>query len=179
MKKLLDKNDKIALQKLSAKYGFKNELQMPKISKVVINCGFNPARDNETILKEMKLNLAEITGQIPAIRKAKKAIAGFKIRKGDPVGYIVTLRGKRMHDFLEKLIRVALPRIRDFKGLDTKGFDGHGNYTLALREHITFPEIQAEEADKLFGMQISIVTTAGNNEVAKDLLQNLGFVYRG
>lgn len=160
------------------KFGYKNNLAVPRVEKVVINVGTGPALKDVKLLDTMVENLKKITGQIPQRRQAKKAISGFGIRKGMVVGLRVTLRANRMYDFLDKLANVVLPRTRDFRGINPKGFDGQGNYTLGIKEHTVFPEIKTEDVEKIHGLEISIVTTAKKDEEGKELLRLLGFPFK-
>lgn len=154
-----------------------NPFQVPRLEKVVINVGVGDAKDNQKNLQEIMANISKITGQQPVITKAKQSIAGFKIRQGQPVGVRVTLHDKRMYDFIDKLVNIALPRLRDFRGLNRKGFDGHGNYNLGIREHIIFPEIHFDDVEKVHGLTITIVTTGKTNEATEQLLHKLGFPF--
>ncbi len=173
--KLKEKYKKIAIPKMKEKFGYKNDLAVPAIVKVVVNIGFNPAVKDEKTQEEIKNNLMKITGQAPAPRPAKKAIAGFKIREKMVVGLAVTLRGAKMYDFLDRLINIALPRSRDFRGLSSKGIDKSGNLTIGIKEQIIFPEISAESAKNIFGFEVSVVTTAENKKEAVELYKLLGF----
>jgi len=161
-----------------AHFKYKNILQVPKLEKVVINMGLGEAVQNPKIIETAVDELTAISGQKPVVRKAKKSIAAFKIRVGLPIGCSVTLRKERMYDFLTKLIHIAIPRIRDFRGLSPRGFDGHGNYTFGLKEQIIFPEINYDKIDKIKGMNITIVTTAKNDEEARYLLTSLNVPFR-
>ena len=158
--------------------GYTNPWQVPRLHKVVINMGVGEGRDNAKILDFATADLQAITGQKPVITRAKKSIANFKLREGVPIGAKVTLRGSRMYEFLDRLINVALPRVRDFKGVPPKGFDGRGNYALGLREQLIFPEIVYDKVDKVRGMDINIVTTARTDEEARALLVHLGLPFR-
>ena len=158
--------------------GYTNPWQVPRLHKVVINMGVGEGRDNAKILDFATADLQAITGQKPVITRAKKSIANFKLREGVPIGAKVTLRGTRMYEFLDRLINVALPRVRDFKGVPPKGFDGRGNYAMGLREQLIFPEIVYDKIDKVRGMDINIVTTARTDEDAKALLTHLGMPFR-
>ena len=164
--------------KLSEQFGYSNIHQVPKVSKIIINRGLGEASQNAKALESSLQELATITGQKPVVTRAKKAIAGFKIRQGMPVGVMVTLRGDRMYAFLERLINLALPRIRDFRGISPKSFDGRGNYSLGVREQLIFPEIDYDSIDQIRGMDISIVTTAGSDEEGRALLQEMGMPFR-
>jgi large subunit ribosomal protein L5 len=158
--------------------GYPNPLAVPRLEKIVINMGVGEGRDNPKALDHATADLAAITGQKPVITRAKKSIANFKLREGAPIGAKVTLRGARMYEFLDRLIHVALPRVRDFKGVPPRGFDGRGNYTLGVREQLIFPEIVYDRIDKVRGMDITIVTTARTDEEARALLSHLGMPFR-
>lgn len=160
------------------KFGYKNIMQIPKLEKVVINMGVGEAIQNPKALDAAVSDLTKISGQKPIVTKAKKSIAGFKLRAGMSIGCKVTLRGSRMYEFVDKLINVALPRVRDFRGVSPKGFDGRGNYTLGLREQLIFPEIEYDKIDKLRGMNVVFVTTAKTDEEARELLRLLGMPFR-
>jgi large subunit ribosomal protein L5 len=156
-----------------------NVHQIPKVTKVVVNAGVGRAALDTKKLEAVVKGMREITGQAPVITKAKKSIAGFKLREGMSVGVSVTLRGDMMYEFMDRLVSVALPRVRDFRGISKDAFDGHGNYSLGLREHGVFAEIPFEEASEPFGLQVNISTTAPNDEQAKALLTHLGFPFKG
>lgn len=156
---------------------YKNKLAVPKVTKVVVSSGIGKIRENEKLKKMIKSNLSAITGQMPAVRKAKKAISGFKVREGEEVGYITTLRGIKMYDFLDKLANTVLPRVRDFRGLDPKSFDQAGNFNLGIREHIVFSEIAAH-ADNIHSLEVTIVTSAKKQKEAQKLLEMLGFPFK-
>ena len=158
--------------------GYANPWQVPRIEKIVLNMGVGEGRDNAKVLDFAAADMQAITGQKPVITRAKKSIANFKLREGVPIGAKVTLRGARMYEFLDRLISIALPRVRDFKGIPPKGFDGRGNYALGLREQVIFPEIVYDKIDKVRGMDINIVTTARSDEDAKALLTQLGMPFR-
>jgi large subunit ribosomal protein L5 len=158
--------------------GADNVMQIPRITKVVVNIGVGEALDNAKALEAAVADLTLITGQKPIITKAKKSIANFKLREGRQIGVKVTLRGDRMWSFLDRLMNVALPRVRDFRGISPNAFDGRGNYTLGLREQLVFPEIEYDKIDKLRGLEISIVTTARNDDESRQLLQMLGMPFR-
>ena len=158
--------------------GYSNPLQVPRLEKIVINMGVGEARDNAKVMDFATADLAAISGQKPVVTRAKKSIANFKLRAGVPIGAKVTLRGARMYEFLDRLINVALPRVRDFKGVPAKGFDGRGNYALGLREQLIFPEIDYDKIDKVRGMDIIVCTTAATDEEAKALLTHLGVPFR-
>jgi large subunit ribosomal protein L5 len=174
---LNDKYKKIAIPEMKKKFGYKNDLAVPKIIKVAVNIGVGRIKD-EKQLETIEKHLALITGQKPRRSGAKKSIASFKIRKGALAGYNVTLRGKRMEDFLEKMLSVALPRVSDFRGLNPKSVDQAGNLTIGFREQIVFPEISAEEIKMLFGLETTIVTTAKTREEALELFRLLGFPFK-
>ncbi len=155
---------------LMKKFGYKNVMQVPKIEKVVINMGIGEAKENVKILDAAASDLQTITGQKPVITKAKKSIANFKIREGMPIGCKVTLRGDRMYEFVDRLINLALPRVRDFRGVNPNAFDGRGNYALGIKEQLIFPEIEYDKIDKIRGMDVIFVTTARTDEEARELL---------
>jgi len=169
---------KTVVQAVMKERGFTNPYQVPRLEKVVINMGVGEGRENAKILDFATADLQLISGQRPIVTRAKKSIANFKLREGVPIGAKVTLRGARMYEFLDRLINVALPRVRDFRGVPPKGFDGRGNYALGLREQLIFPEIVYDKIDKVRGMDISIVTTARTDEDAKVLLTHLGMPFR-
>jgi large subunit ribosomal protein L5 len=163
--------------RLQQEFEIGNVLAVPRIEKIVVNMGIGEARENIKLLDDAVEELAAITGQRPSIRRAKKSIASFKLRAGMPIGCAVTLRGNRMWEFLDRLITAALPRVRDFRGVSPKGFDGRGNYTLGIRDHLIFPEIDVNKVDRVKGMNITIVTTARNDEQALHLLRGLGMPF--
>ncbi|KXK03640.1 MAG: 50S ribosomal protein L5 [Acidobacteria bacterium OLB17] len=178
MARLKDKyKDEIA-PALAKEFGITNPMAIPRIEKVVINMGLGEASSNAKLLDVAAEELKAITGQKPVVTKAKKSIAAFKLRQGMSIGTMVTLRGERMFEFLDRLISVALPRVRDFRGISGKAFDGRGNYTLGIREQLIFPEIDFNKVDKTRGMNISIVTTARNDDEARSLLKGLGMPFR-
>ncbi len=164
--------------KLKEEFKYANDLQIPKLNKVVINMGVGEACHNSKLAETIVAQLTKISGQKAVSTKAKKSISAFKLREGMPVGTMVTLRGDRMYDFLQKLICVVLPRIRDFRGISSKSFDGRGNYTFGLKEQSLFPEIHYEEVDTVTGMNISIITTANTDDEARSLLTNLGMPFK-
>ncbi|MDM8514785.1 50S ribosomal protein L5 [Desulfobacterales bacterium HSG16] len=164
--------------KLMEKFGYKNRMQVPKIEKVVLNVGLGEAIHNMKLMDAAVEELKTIAGQQPVVTRAKKSIAAFKLREGMPVGCRVTLRRKRMYDFLYKLVNIALPRVRDFRGVSKKAMDGRGNYTLGIKEQIIFPEIDYDKIDKVKGLNISIVTTAKTDEEGRELLKLLGMPFR-
>ena len=159
---------------LMQKFGYKSVMQIPRIDKIVVNCGCGEARDNSKVLESVVNDLAAITGQKPVITKAKKSVANFKLREGMPIGAKVTLRGDRMWEFLDRLFNVALPRVRDFRGINPNAFDGRGNYALGLKEQLIFPEIEYDKIDKIRGLDVVICTTAKTDEEAKELLSLIG-----
>lgn len=162
---------------LMQKFGYSSVMQVPKLEKVVINMGVGEAVSNSKVLDTAVAELEQIAGQKPVITRAKKSIAGFKLREDMPIGTKVTLRGERMYQFLDKLFNVSLPRVRDFQGVSNKAFDGRGNYTLGLKEQLIFPEIQYDQVDKVRGMDIVIVTTAKTDEEGRELLTGLGMPF--
>ncbi len=164
--------------KLKEQFGYQNIHQVPKLVKVTVNRGLGEASQNAKALESSLNEIATIAGQKPVVTRAKKAIAGFKIRQGMPVGVMVTLRSGRMYSFLDRLINLALPRIRDFRGISPKSFDGHGNYTLGIREQLIFPEVEYDTVDQIRGMDISIITTANTDEEGRALLKELGMPFR-
>ncbi|HEY9665459.1 MAG TPA: 50S ribosomal protein L5 [Coleofasciculaceae cyanobacterium] len=164
--------------KLKEQFGYTNIHQVPRLQKVTVNRGLGEASQNAKALESSVNELAVITGQKPVVTRAKKAIAGFKIREGMPVGVMVTLRGARMYAFLDRLINLSLPRIRDFRGISPKSFDGHGNYTLGIREQLIFPEVDYDSIDQIRGMDISIITTAKTDEEGRALLKEMGMPFR-
>ncbi|MFL6373697.1 MAG: 50S ribosomal protein L5 [Pyrinomonadaceae bacterium] len=178
MARLRDKYKKEIAPALAKEFDIKNPMAIPKIEKVVVNMGLGEASANAKILDVAADELRAVTGQKPVITKAKKSIAAFKLRQGMAIGTMVTLRGERMYEFLDRLISVALPRVRDFRGVSAKAFDGRGNYTLGVREQLIFPEIDFNKVDKTRGMNISIVTTAPNDDQARSLLKALGMPFR-
>jgi len=164
--------------KLMEKFNYKNIHEVPKIEKICVNMGLGEATVNPKIIDQALVELAQITGQKPKVCRARKSIAGFKLRKGVPIGVMVTLRRKRMYDFLARLIHVALPRVKDFKGLSRSGFDGRGNYTFGITDHTIFPEVDLSKVEKIKGMSVTIVTTAETDEEAYELLKELGMPFR-
>ena len=163
---------------LAKEFDIKNPMAIPKVEKIVINMGLGEASTNAKVLDVATEELKSITGQKPVVTKAKKSIAAFKLRQGMSIGTMVTLRGERMYEFLDRLISVALPRVRDFRGISGKAFDGRGNYTLGIREQLIFPEIDFNKVDKTRGMNISIITTARNDDEARSLLKSMGMPFR-
>jgi large subunit ribosomal protein L5 len=175
--RLKDLYNKEVRRKLQDEFKIKNPMAVPKIEKVVLNMGVGEAISNAKLLDSAIEELTTITGQKPVITKAKKSIASFKLREGQSIGTMVTLRGQKMYEFLDRLINIALPRVRDFRGVATKSFDGRGNYTLGIRDHLIFPEIDVAKVDKSKGMNITIVTTAKNDEQARFLLREMGMPF--
>ncbi len=178
MSRMKERYDKEVAPALKKEFGYANVMAVPKIEKIVVNMGLGEATQNAKIVDTGTDEVARITGQKPVATRAKKSIAQFKVRQGMPIGSMVTLRGERMWDFLDRLISVALPRVRDFRGVSAKGFDGRGNYTLGLKDQLLFPEIDYMKVDKARGMNISVVTTAKSDEESRKLLQLLGMPFR-
>ncbi len=177
MPRLKDKYKAEVAQALQQKFGYKNVNQIPKLDKIVINMGLGEAKDNPKALEAAVNDLATIAGQKPLVTTAKKSVANFKVRSGMKIGAKVTLRGDRMYEFADKLMNIALPRVRDFRGVSTKAFDGRGNYALGVREQLIFPEIEYDKIDKIRGMEMIFVTTANTDEEAKELLRLLGMPF--
>ena len=178
MNRLEEKYKKEVVPSLMEKYNYKTVMLVPKIEKIVVNMGVGDALANSKNLEAAVSDLAKITGLKPIETKAKRSIAAFKVREGHKIGCKVTLRGERMYEFLDKLISIGLPRVRDFRGLSSKSFDGRGNYTIGIKEQLIFPEINFDEVEKVRGMDIVIVTTAKTNEEAFELLKELGVPFR-
>jgi large subunit ribosomal protein L5 len=178
MSRLREKYQKEVVPALTKEFGYKNVMAVPRLTKVVVNMGLGEATANAKLVDTGADELARITGQRAVVRRAKKSIAAFKVRKGMPIGTMVTLRGARMWEFLDRLVAIALPRVRDFKGVSPRGFDGRGNYTLGLRDQLLFPEIDYMKVDKARGMNVSMVTTAKTDEEARKLLQFIGVPFR-
>ena len=178
MSRLKERYLKEVAPSLQKEFGYPSIMAVPKVVKVVVNMGLGEATQNVKIIDAAQDDLGRITGQRAVTTRAKKSIAAFKVRKGMPVGSTVTLRGERMYEFLDRLVSIALPRVRDFKGVSPKGFDGRGNYTLGLRDQLLFPEIDYMKVDKARGMNVSVVTTARTDEEARRLLQLLGMPFR-
>ena len=178
MSQLRKQYEETVAPKLIETFGFKNSMEVPRIQKIVLNMGLGDAIQNIKLIDTATAELKMIAGQQPVVTRAKRSIAAFKLRAGMPIGVMVTLRRKRMYDFLNKLINVALPRVRDFRGISGKAFDGQGNYSLGIKEHIIFPEIDYDKIDEIKGMNVSIVTTAKTNEQGKELLKLLGMPFR-
>ena len=173
-----EKYQQEAVPRLLEEFGYKNRMQVPRLEKVVVNMGLGEAIQNPRILDSATEEMTQIAGQRPVITRARKSIAAFKLRAGMPIGCSVTLRGNRMYDFLTKLINIAIPRIRDFRGISRKGFDGRGNYSLGIREHIIFPEIDYDKIDKIKGLNVTIVTSADTDKEGMVLLESLGMPFR-
>ena len=178
MNRLRQKYENEVKNQMVEKFGYKSVMQIPTIDKIVINMGIGDAVSNSKVLDEAVAELALITGQKPVITRAKKSIAGSRLREGMPIGCKVTLRGERMYDFLDKLVSVSLPRVRDFRGVSKKSFDGRGNYTLGVKEQLIFPEIDFDKVNKVRGMDIVVVTTANTDEEARELLTQLGMPFQ-
>lgn len=177
MNRLRQKYENEVKNQMVEKFGYKSVMQIPTIDKIVINMGIGDAVSNSKVLDEAVAELALITGQKPVITRAKKSIAGFRLREGMPIGCKVTLRGERMYDFLDKLVSISLPRVRDFRGVSKKSFDGRGNYTLGVKEQLIFPEINFDKVNKIRGMDIVFVTTAKTDEEGHELLAQLGMPF--
>jgi len=169
---------KAVVPALTKEFGYKNIMAVPRLDKISVNIGLGEATQNAKLMDGAMNELGQIAGQKPVITKAKKSIASFKLRQGMPIGVMVTLRGERMYEFFDRLVSIALPRVRDFRGVSPKAFDGRGNYTIGVREQLIFPEIDFNKVDKLRGMNISIVTTARNDDQARSLLKGLGMPFR-
>jgi large subunit ribosomal protein L5 len=177
--RLLDQYEQRVRPKLQQQFGFKNPHEIPKLVKIVLNVGIGDAAKTPKVLESAATELASITGQQPVITRAKKSIANFNLREGMPIGCAVTLRGARMYEFLDRFISVTVPRMRDFRGLPTKSFDGRGNYTVGIKEQLVFPEIDYDKVEKIHGMDITFVTSAGRDDTALALLRELGMPFRG
>ncbi|SHN36849.1 MULTISPECIES: 50S ribosomal protein L5 [Gracilibacillus] len=178
MNALKEKYNKEIVTSLVDKFNYDSVMEVPKVEKIVVNMGVGDAVQNSKALDAAVEELSQITGQKPVVTKAKKSIAGFRLREGMPIGAKVTLRGERMYDFLQKLIDVSLPRVRDFRGISKKAFDGRGNYTLGVKEQLIFPEINYDQVNKVRGMDVVIVTTANSDEEASELLTQLGMPFQ-
>jgi len=176
--RLKERFEKEIRSELMKELGFTNPMQAPRLEKIVVNMGLGEAINNGKVLDASVEQLGAITGQKPVVTKARKSIANFKLRQGQSIGAMVTLRGDRMYEFLDRLVSIALPRVRDFKGVSPKAFDGKGNYTLGVREQIIFPEINYDKVEKIKGMNITVVTTARNDEEGRALLRHLGMPFR-
>ena len=175
---LRDRYSQEIVPQLREQYQYKSPMQIPRLSKIILNMGLGEAIQNVKILDSATAELSQISGQKPVITKARQSIAAFKLRKGMPIGCMVTLRGDRMYEFFDKLVNVALPRVRDFRGISSKALDGRGNYTLGIKEHIIFPEIDYDKIDKIKGMNITIVTTAKTDDEARTLLALMGMPFK-
>ncbi len=178
MPRLKDRYRQEVIPALMKEFGYRNVMEVPRLQKIVVNVGLGEALQDVKVLDAAARDIAIITGQKPIITRAKKSIAGFKLREGNPIGVKVTLRGNRMYDFLDRMCNVALPRRRDFRGISPDSFDGRGNYTLGFREQLVWPEIDYDSIDKIRGMEVTIVTTAKTDEEARRLLQLLGMPFR-
>lgn len=178
MARLREKFNNEIAPKLAEQFQYRSPMQIPRIKKVVLNMGLGEAIQNIKLLDAAAEELAQISGQKPVITRARQSIAAFKLRKGMPIGCMVTLRGDRMYEFLDKLINVALPRVRDFRGISSRALDGRGNYTLGVKEHIIFPEIDYDKIDRIKGMNITIVTSAKNDDEARTLLTMMGMPFK-
>lgn len=178
MSRLHERYRKEVVPALAKRFGYKNTMAVPRLQKVTVNIGLGEASQNVKLLDAAAQELGQIAGQRPVITRAKKSIANFKIRRGMPIGCMVTLRGERMYEFLDRLANIVLPRVRDFKGLPPNSFDGRGNYTLGLRDQLVFPEIDYTRVDKIKGMNITLTTTARTDEEGRELLKQLGVPFR-
>jgi len=178
MKNLKERYTKEIIPEMMKKFGYKNPMQVPRIVKLVINRGVGEATLNPKAIDISVAEISTITGQKPLVTKSKKSIAGFKLKENTSIGCVVTLRGQRMYDFMDKLVNICLPKIRDFKGINPKSFDGNGNYTLGIKEQLIFPEVDYDKVDKIRGMDITIVTSASKNEEAHELLKLVGIPFR-
>ncbi|GKU27784.1 MULTISPECIES: 50S ribosomal protein L5 [Clostridium] len=177
MPRLQEKYEKEVVQAMMEKFGYKNVMQVPKLEKIIVNMGVGEAKDNPKALESAVSDLTIIVGQKPIITRAKKSVANFKIRQNMPLGCKVTLRKAKMYEFADKLVSIALPRVRDFRGVSSKSFDGRGNYSLGIKEQLIFPEIEYDKVDKVRGMDIIFVTTANTDEEARELLRFLGMPF--
>ena len=177
MNRLMERYQNDVVKSLVEKFNYSSSMQAPKVEKIVLNIGVGDAVSNSKLLDEAVNELTLITGQKPVITRAKKSIAGFKLREGAPIGCKVTLRGERMYEFLDKLVNISLPRVRDFRGVSNNSFDGRGNYTLGIKEQLIFPEIDYDKVSKVRGMDIVIVTTANTDEEARELLTQCGMPF--
>lgn len=178
MNRIREIYDNEIVDAMMKKFGYKNKLAVPKVEKIIINMGVGEAKDNPKVLDSAVSDLSIISGQKPIITKARKSVAAFKIREGMPIGCKVTLRGSRMYDFMDRLINLALPRVRDFRGVNPDAFDGRGNYALGIKEQLIFPEIEYDKVDKVRGMDVIFVTTANTDEEARELLRLFGMPFR-
>jgi len=178
MERLQEQYNKKIAPALKEKFGFKNVMQVPKITKVIVNVGVGKFKEDKKKIEILVEDLKKITGQAPVKAKARKSIAGFKVRENQIVGIFCTLRGYKMYSFLDKLINIALPRVRDFQGVNKNGFDGRGNYHLGMKEHLVFPEISSESLENIFGLEVSIVTNSKKDEVTRELLTQMKFPFK-
>ena len=178
MTRLYDRYTNEAIPALKKEFGYTNPMQVPRIEKVVLNVGLGEAVSNAKLIEVVCNEIGAITGQKPVVTKARKSIASFKLRQGKPIGVTVTLRRDRMYEFLDRLMNIALPRVRDFRGVSSKAFDGKGNYTLGIKEHIIFPEIAIDKIEKVYGMNICVVTSARTDDEARSLLKYLGMPFK-
>lgn len=178
MSRIKERYQKDVLPALMSEFGYKSVMEAPRLQKIVINIGLGEATQNPRALEAAEKDIATITGQHPVITRAKRSVSGFKVRKGMPIGMMVTLRGNRMYDFFDKLVNATLPRIRDFQGTPRNSFDGRGNYSLGLREQIIFPEIEYDKVDKIRGLEVSIITTARTDDEGRRLLELLGMPFQ-
>lgn len=178
MTRLKETYQKEIVDSMTKKFGYKNVMQVPRLEKIVINMGIGEAKENSKVLDAAMAELAIISGQKPVATRAKNSIANFKIREGMPIGCKVTLRGERMYEFLDRLINLALPRVRDFRGVNPNAFDGRGNYALGIKEQLIFPEIEYDKVDKVRGMDVIVVTTAETDEEARELLAQFGMPFK-
>ncbi len=178
MSRMLDHYKKVVVPQMQKKFGYKNTMQVPKLEKIVLNAGVGDATQNSKVLDSFILDVTLIAGQKPLVTRAKKSIASFKLRQNMPIGCMVTMRRKNMYFFFDRLVNIAIPRIRDFQGVSRKSFDGRGNYTLGVREQIIFPEIDYDKVDRLRGFNVTIVTTAKTDEEAQEFLSLMGVPFR-
>jgi large subunit ribosomal protein L5 len=178
MERLQEKYNKEIAPALKEKFGFKNVMQVPKVLKVIVNVGVGKVKEDKKKIDQIVEDIKKITGQAPLKAKARKSIAGFKVRENQVVGIYCTLRGYKMYSFLDKLVNIALPRVRDFQGISGDAFDGRGNYHLGLKEQLVFPEISSESLDNVFGLEVSVVTNAKKDEPARELLIQMGFPFK-
>ena len=178
MSRLLDHYRKSVTAELMKEFGFSSPMQVPRLKKIVLNAGVGEATSNSKAVDYAEYAIRQISGQKPVVTRAKKAISNFKLKENQPIGCMVTLRGERMYNFLDRLIAVALPRVRDFRGVPRKGFDGRGNYTMGLKEQIVFPEVAMDRLDKVRGMDITFVTSAKNDDEGRALLTHMGMPFR-
>ena len=178
MPRLREKYEKDVIPKMMKEFGYKNKMQVPRLHKIVVNMGLGEALQNPKIIDSSSKEMAAITGQRPVVTRSKKSIANFKLREGLPIGCMVTLRAERMYEFLDRLINVAIPRVRDFRGISRRSFDGKGNFTMGVREQIIFPEIDYDKIEKIKGLNVSVITTAKTDEEGRALLTHLGMPFK-